>query len=74
MQPLPGYPSFAELAEKSKRCFHRRQTITAYRHEEASVTVEIDYEGVLKMDIPNGSKAGETLRLKGKSVFRFATG
>ena len=30
------------------------------------MTVEIDYEGVLKMDIPNGSKAGETLRLKGK--------
>jgi hypothetical protein len=38
------------------------------------VTVENDYEGVLKAGIPNGPKAGETLKLKGKSVFRFRDG
>jgi hypothetical protein len=70
-----GIPQFRELAEKSKELFSsRRQTITAYRHEEESVTVEIDYEGVLNVDIPNGPKAGETLTLKGKSVFRFRDG
>ena len=70
-----GVPPFRELAEKSKGLFSsRRQTITAYKHDGESVTVDIDYEGVLKVDIPNGPKAGETLRLKGKSVFRFRDG
>jgi hypothetical protein len=70
-----GIPQFRELAEKSKELFSSRcQTITAYRHDGESVTVEIDYEGVLKEDVPNGPKAGETLKLKGKSVFRFRDG
>ena len=70
-----GVPQFRELAEKSKGLFSSRcQTVTAYKHDGESVTVEIDYEGVLKVDIPNGPKAGETLKLKGKSVFRFRDG
>ena len=70
-----GIVQFRELAEKSKELFSsRRQTITAYKHDGESVTVEIDYEGVLRVDIPNGLKAGETLKLKGKSVFQFRNG
>jgi len=38
------------------------------------VTIEIDYEGVLRADFPNGPKAGETIKLKGKSVFKFRDG
>lgn len=70
-----GVPQLRELAEKSKELFSSRcQTITTYKHDGESVTVEIDYEGVLKVDIPNGPKAGETLKLKGKSVFRIRDG
>ena len=70
-----GIQQFRELAKKSKELFSsRRQTITEYKHDGESVTVETDYEGVLKADVPNGPKAGETLRLKGKSVVRFRDG
>ena len=70
-----GTQQFRELAEKSKDLFSpRRQTITSYRDDGESVTVEIDYEGVLKADISNGPKAGETLKLKGKSEFEFREG
>lgn len=70
-----GLQQFRELAEKSKDLFSsRRHTVTAYKHDGESVTVEIDYEGMLRVDIPNGLKAGETLKLKGKSRFQFRDG
>ena len=70
-----GIRQFRELAEESKALFSSRsQTITAYKFEPDSVTVDIDYQGVLRVDLPNGPKAGQTLKLKGKSVFRFRDG
>lgn len=70
-----GLRQFRELAEKSKALFSARsQTITAYKVEPESVTVDIDYEGVLRVNLPNGLKAGQTLKLKGQSVFRFSDG
>jgi steroid delta-isomerase-like uncharacterized protein len=67
-----GKEQFRDLAEKSKELFSsRRQRITTYKHDGESVTAEIDYEGVLREDIPNGLKAGETIKLKGTSVFQF---
>lgn len=70
-----GVQQLRELAEKSKDLFSaRRQTITAYQHDGESLSVEIDYEGVLRADIPNGPKAGETLKLKGRSDFQCRDG
>ena len=67
-----GIPQFRELAEKSKELFSsRRQTITSFRRDGDSMAVEIDYEGILKAGISNGPKAGETLKLHGRSVFKF---
>jgi len=67
-----GIRQFREIAEKSKALFSSRsQTITAYKFEPDSVTVDIDYKGVLRVDLPGGPKAGQTLKLKGKSIFRF---
>ncbi|MNJ05657.1 hypothetical protein D3C73_1671250 [compost metagenome] len=31
--------------------------------------VEINYEGKLAADLPNGLKAGDTIELKGKTIF-----
>jgi len=39
-----------------------------------SALVEIEFEGVLAQDLPNGLKAGETLVLKGASEFVFTNG
>jgi len=70
-----GIHQFRELAETAKTLFSTRsQAITAYKFEPESVTVDIDYEGVLRVDLPNGPRAGQTLTLKGKSIFRFRDG
>jgi hypothetical protein len=70
-----GVRQFRDVAEKSKALFSSRsQTITAYKFEPESVTVDIDYQGVLRVDLPNGPKAGQPLKLKGKSTFLFRNG
>jgi hypothetical protein len=70
-----GVPQFRELAEKSKALFSSRsQKMTAYKPEVDSVTVDIDYQAVLRVDLPNGPKAGQPLKLKGKSTFLFRNG
>ena len=70
-----GISQLRELAEKSKSLFSsRKQTITSYQSEAETVTIDIDYEGVLRADLPNGLKAGERIQLKGKSVFKFRGG
>jgi ketosteroid isomerase-like protein len=70
-----GIVQFRALAERSKQVFSARcQTMTACRHDGELSTVDIAYEGVLNIDIPQGPKAGETLKLTGKSEFRFRDG
>jgi len=70
-----GIAQFREMAEKSKSLFSsRNQTITSYQAEGETVTVEIDFGGVLRTDLPNGLKAGERIQLKGNSVFKFQDG
>ncbi len=70
-----GISEFRGLAEKSKSVFSsRKQTITSYQFEPEIVTVDIQYEGVLRANLPNGPKAGERIQLTGKSVFKFRDG
>lgn len=70
-----GIEAFRELAEKSAKLFSsRRQTITGYRALDNKVEVQIDYEGRLAVDLPNGLKAGDPLQLKGKSIFEIKEG
>ena len=65
-----GIESFRRLAEQSKALFgERRQTITYAAENGGRIEVGIDYEGTLAADLPNGMKAGERIRLQGKSVF-----
>ncbi|WP_202618985.1 nuclear transport factor 2 family protein [Paenibacillus sp. EZ-K15] len=67
-----GIEKFREIAEKSKSLFsYRCQTIVGYSLEDDKVQVEIDYEGILATDLPNGMKAGERIQMKGKSIFEF---
>ena len=63
--------NFAELAEQSKKLFsHRLQTINNYSITEGKVEVEINFEGTLGTELPNGLKSGETIVLKGKTLFK----
>jgi ketosteroid isomerase-like protein len=70
-----GVDQLRELANKSKALFSsRHQKATNFEFTGGSVTVDIAYEGVLAVDLPNGMKVGEVLRLKGRSEFEFKNG
>lgn len=70
-----GIEAFRELAEKSAKVFSsRRQNILACIVMDDKVEVQIDYEGTLAIDLPNGLKAGDTLQLKGRSLFMMKEG
>ncbi len=70
-----GADEFRKLAEQSKGMFSKRkQTITNYESKNDQAFIGIDYEGVLAVDLPNGMKVGETLRLTGRSEFAFRDG
>lgn len=70
-----GADAFRRLAEQATALFSsRRQTVTAFDPRGAGASVEVDYEGTLAADLPNGPSAGETLRLTGRSEFAFEDG
>lgn len=70
-----GVTEFRELAEQSKELFSSRsQTAVEFKYDEDIVTVTIIYTAVLKTDLPSGLRAGETIKLNGKSVFEFRDG
>ena len=70
-----GLPELRQAAEQGKDLFESRcQKVENYRFEDNVCYAKIEYEGVLAADIPNGPKAEDTLRLKGKSTFRFKNG
>jgi len=67
-----GIEAFRAQAEQATGFFRQRtQTITDLRVTAGQAEAAIDYRGVLAVDLPNGFKAGDTLALQGKSIFRF---
>jgi ketosteroid isomerase-like protein len=69
---LNGINEFETQAEVAKSYFsERRQTIKSFEHQVDKTEVEIEYFGVLAIDLPNGMKKGQELELNGKSVFEF---
>ena len=70
-----GAHELRQLAEQSKGLFSsRRQSIQTFESDGDTAVVEVAYEAVLATDLPNGMKAGETLRLDGRSEFVFRDG
>ncbi|MED4533395.1 nuclear transport factor 2 family protein [Metabacillus fastidiosus] len=70
-----GIQEFRELAEKSSKVFSSRcQTVMDYSVVDKKITVQIDYEAILAVDLPTGLKSGDKIQLKGKSVFEINEG
>ncbi|MFH1137633.1 MAG: nuclear transport factor 2 family protein [Pseudomonadota bacterium] len=70
-----GAEEFRRLAEQSLGLFaSRRQSILTYRGKDEQAFLEIAFEAVPARDLPNGMKAGETIRLNGVSEFTFRDG
>ncbi|MCB2145182.1 MAG: nuclear transport factor 2 family protein [Deltaproteobacteria bacterium] len=70
-----GVDELRTLAEQSKSLFSSRcQEITSFSSDGAAAAVDIKFEGVLAIDLPNGMKAGDILRVTGRSEFQFREG
>lgn len=67
-----GLEAFKVQTELAKSFFtERKQTIKQLVIQGDKGEVSIDYEGKLAIDLPNGLKIGDWLRLEGKSIFYF---
>lgn len=67
-----GIEEFRELANSSIKIFkEREQKITSYTESDDTVNVEINFRGILAIDLPNGLSSGETLAMNGKSTYVF---
>ncbi len=67
-----GIDEFKKQAELAVNFFEsREQKITSISTGDSTLTITVDYQAVVKTDLPNGLKKGDTLNLKGKSTFVF---
>ena len=67
-----GLDEFRSTAETAREVFASRLLAPLGYHFGIEVTsVLVDFSGVLAVDLPDGPAAGETLKLRGESVFAF---
>ncbi|MEX0662375.1 MAG: nuclear transport factor 2 family protein [Balneolaceae bacterium] len=70
-----GVDEFKKQAESAKKIFRqRKQTIDNWQFSNSIVSIDIKYEAIVDITLPNGLKSGDSLKLKGKSVFEFNEG
>lgn len=70
-----GLAAFKKQVNTAKQYFkQRKQTIEKWIFNDKKISIHIDYEAILNIDLPNGLKKGDTLKLKGKSSFEFDQG
>lgn len=69
---LDGKEMMAQVAELSGNAFsYRRQRIVNVVTGSGKAAAEIEFEGKAAVDLPNGVKAGETVKVRGASFFEF---
>ncbi len=69
---LDGRAMMRQVAELSGNAFsYRRQRVVNIVAGNGKAAAEIEFEGKAAVDLPNGVKAGETVRVRGASFFEF---
>ena len=72
---LEGADAMRDVALLSGNAFsYRRQRVINLIIGSGRAAAEIEFEGKAAVDLPNGVKTGETVRLKGASFFEFRGG
>lgn len=72
---LNGKKSFTNQAREAVKLFEEREiVITDVTYEDEEMIVNIDYNGILAVDVPEGPSKGDKVELKGKSIFQFKDG
>lgn len=70
-----GRKAFAQMAEAAVALFfEKEQTVTSAITVADTTVVRIDYRAVPAKDLPNGWRRGETVTLKGRSLFKVKDG
>lgn len=69
---LDGKAMMRQVAEVSGNAFsYRRQRLINLVTGEGKAAAEIEFEGRAAVDLPNGVRAGETVKVRGASFFEF---
>ncbi|MFN4225233.1 MAG: nuclear transport factor 2 family protein [Hyphomonas sp.] len=69
---LDGKAMMRQVAEVSGNAFsYRRQRLINLVSGNGKAAAEIEFEGRAAVDLPNGVRAGETVRVRGASFFEF---
>lgn len=69
---LEGKENMKQVAELSGNAFsYRRQRVVSLIIGQGKAAAEIEFEGKAAVDLPNGTKAGETIKVRGASFFEF---
>jgi hypothetical protein len=69
---LQGKEAFAAQAKQAATFFsQRKQTVTEMMINSETAEVALDYFAILAVDLPNGLQAGQSLDMKGSSIFSF---
>lgn len=69
---LDGKDMMRQVAELSGNAFsYRRQRLINLVSGAGKAAAEIEFEGKAAVDLPNGVKAGETVKVRGASFFEF---
>lgn len=69
---LEGREQMGEVARLSGNAFsYRRQRLINLIIGEGKASAEIEFEGKAAVDLPNGVRAGETVKIRGASFFEF---
>ncbi|MDO6391135.1 nuclear transport factor 2 family protein [Pontibacter sp. BT731] len=69
---LQGIEAFQKQAEQAAKLFsEREQVVLQYQEQENAAAVTIAYRAILATDFSKELKAGDTLTLKGKTIFGF---
>ncbi len=69
---IKGLETLKKQAEDSTKLLKKREmTIIDQIIEGDVVENKINFKAILAVDIPDGPKAGELVKLKGRSIFKF---
>lgn len=69
---LEGKDMMSQVAELSGNAFsYRRQRVVNLVTGSGKAAAEIEFEGKAAVDLPNGVKTGETVKVRGSSFFEF---
>ncbi len=69
---LDGKAMMRQVAELSGNAFsYRRQRLINIVTGTSKAAAEIEFEGRAAVDLPNGVRAGETVKVRGASFFEF---